>query len=34
MNADYIVAALMITTAIVWPITGCLRELREREDGS
>jgi len=32
MNADYIVAALMITTAIVWPITGCLRELRERAE--
>jgi len=32
MNADYIAAALMITTAIVWPITGCLRDLRERAE--
>jgi len=32
MNADYIAAALMITAAIVWPITGCLRDLRERAE--
>jgi len=32
MNADHIAAALMITAAIVWPITGCLRDLRERAE--
>jgi len=32
MTADHTTAALMITTAIVWLITGCLRDLRERAE--
>jgi len=32
MSADYIAAALMITTVVVWLLTGCLRDLRERAE--